>query len=46
MEQGVLLAQELQLSRVILESDALAVIQAINDNSTGSDLGHMLQTLM
>ncbi|KAK9986582.1 hypothetical protein SO802_031533 [Lithocarpus litseifolius] len=43
MEQGVLLAQELQLSLVILESDALAVIQAINDNSTGSDLGHILQ---
>ncbi|KAK9986583.1 hypothetical protein SO802_031534 [Lithocarpus litseifolius] len=43
MEQGILLAQELRLSRVILESDALAVIQAINDNSTGSDLGHLLQ---
>ena len=43
VEQGVLLAQELQLSRVIVESDALAVIQAINDNTTGSDLGHILQ---
>ncbi|XP_023878442.1 uncharacterized protein LOC111990905 [Quercus suber] len=43
MEQGILLAQELQLSCVILESDALAVIQAINDNTTGSDLGHILQ---
>ena len=43
MEQGILLAQELQLSRVILESDALAVVQALNDNSTGSELGHILQ---
>ncbi|KAK9989508.1 hypothetical protein SO802_029747 [Lithocarpus litseifolius] len=43
MEQGVLLVQEMQLSRVFLEGDALAVIQAINDNSTGSDLGHIFQ---
>ena len=41
MEQGILLAQELQLSRVILESDALAVVQALNDNSTGNELGHI-----
>ena len=46
VEQGVLLAQELQLSRVIVESDALTVIQAINDNTTGSDLGHILQGVL
>nr|XP_023913516.1 uncharacterized protein LOC112025081 [Quercus suber] len=38
LEQGVLLAQELQLPRVIVESDALAVIQAINDKATRSSL--------
>ena len=43
MEQGILLARELHLPRVILESDALTVIQALNDNSTGSELGHILQ---
>lgn len=43
MEQGVLLAQELQLASVILERDALNVIQAINDNFSGSELGHILQ---
>ena len=43
MEQGILLAQELHLPRIILESDALTVIQALNDNSTGSELGHILQ---
>ena len=41
MKQGILLAQELHLPRVILESDALAVVQALNENSTGSELGHI-----
>ena len=40
--QGVLLAQELHLPRVIMESDALAAIQAINDKSTGSSSGHLM----
>ncbi|KAK7849904.1 putative ribonuclease h protein [Quercus suber] len=43
LEQGILLAGDLQLSRVILECDELAVIQALNDNSTGNELGHILQ---
>ena len=46
VEQGILLAQELQLSSVIVESDALTVIQAINDNITGNDLGHILQGVL
>ena len=33
----------MHLPRVILESGALAVVQALNDNSTGSELGHILQ---
>ncbi|KAL0007774.1 hypothetical protein SO802_009276 [Lithocarpus litseifolius] len=43
MEKGILLTLELQLSQVILESDAIVVIQALNDNSTGSELCHILQ---
>ena len=31
------------MPRAILESDALTVIQTLNDNSTGSELGHILQ---
>ena len=31
------------MPRVILESDALTVVQALNDNSIGSELGHILQ---
>ena len=41
MEQGVLWAQEMECSHVIFEADALSVIQAINDNNTGSDYGHI-----
>ena len=36
LEHGVLLAQELQLSRVIIESNSLNAIQAINDRATGN----------
>ncbi|XP_030958719.1 uncharacterized protein LOC115980629 [Quercus lobata] len=42
LEQGVLLARELQLPRVIFESDSLAVIQAINDKAMGSTFGHLI----
>ena len=44
--QGVLLARYLHLPRVILESDALAAIQAINDKSTGSSSGHLIQEIL
>ena len=44
--QGVLLAQELHLPQVIMESDALAAIQAINDKSTSSNSGHLIQEIL
>ena len=34
------------MSRIILESDALAVVQAVNDNSTGNELGHILHGIL
>ena len=45
VEQGLLLAQELQLSRIMLESDALSVINAINDSSFGAYFGHIIQDI-
>ena len=45
MEQGILLAQELQLSWVMLESDALIVINAINDSAFGTPYGHIIQDI-
>ena len=43
---GVMLAQELHLPWVILESDALVAIQAINDKSTGSSSGYLIQEIL
>lgn len=43
MRQGVLLAQEMTLSKVIFESDALSVIQAITQDLCGSKTSHLIQ---
>ena len=45
LEQGIFLAQELQLSRVMFESDALSVINAINDSAFGTPYGHIIQDI-
>ena len=44
MDQGVFLAQEMHLTHVIFEANALSVIQAIN-NTTGNDFGHIIQEI-
>ena len=46
LEHGVLLAQEIQLSRIIIESDSLNAIQAIHDKATGSSYGHIVQGIL
>ena len=46
LEQGILLANDLQLPRVIFESDALNAIQAINENAIGSSFGHFIQDFL
>ena len=45
VEQGIFLARELQLSQVMLESDALLVINAINDSTFGTYYGHIIQDI-
>ena len=45
VEQGISLARELQLSRVLLESDDLSVINAINDSTFGTSYGHIIQDI-
>ncbi|XP_075665424.1 uncharacterized protein LOC142635095 [Castanea sativa] len=43
LHQGVLFATEMGTSKAIFESDALALIQALNLNESGGELGHILQ---
>ena len=45
LQEGVLLASELGLSHVIVESDALSVIQAISSYELGGDQGHIIQNI-
>ena len=45
VEQGILLAQELQLSRVMFKGGALTVINAINDSAFGTLYGHIIQDI-
>lgn len=46
MEQGILLTQDLQLPRVMFESDASNVINAINDSAFGTPFGHIIQDII
>ena len=43
--QGVLFALEMQISRVIFESDALSVIQALTTGDLGGEVGHILHDI-
>ena len=45
VKQGIVLAQELQLSRVMFESDALIVINTINDSAFGTLYEHIIQDI-
>ncbi|XP_075645163.1 uncharacterized protein LOC142616183 [Castanea sativa] len=46
LEQGILLAQEMGLSQVIFKSDALSVIQVINQGIIGSEAGHLVEGIL
>ena len=43
--EGVLLAAKMEVSHVIIESDALSIIQAINDQVFGGELDHIVQNI-
>nr|XP_023915006.1 uncharacterized protein LOC112026546 [Quercus suber] len=45
LQDGVMLALELGLSKVIFESDALSIIQAINEGNVGGEIGHIMQNI-
>ena len=45
LEHGVLLAQEMNISRVIFESDASSVISAVSQACFGGVAGHLVQSI-
>ena len=42
MQEGVLLVAEMEVSQAIFKSNALSIIQAINDGVQGGELGHII----
>ena len=45
LEHGVLLAQEMNISKVIFESDASSVISAVSQACHGGVMGHLVQSI-
>ena len=45
LQEGVLLALEMGLSKVIFESDALSIIQAVKEGNVGGDFKHIIQNI-
>ncbi|KAL0000430.1 hypothetical protein SO802_014211 [Lithocarpus litseifolius] len=45
LQEGVLLASEMGIFHVIVESDALSIIQAIIEIDLGGELGHIVQNI-
>ena len=46
LEQGIILAQQLAISNVIIESDAAFAIQAISQDLCGVEVGHLIQGIL
>ena len=45
MQDGVLLAREMEVSHAIFESDTLSIFQAINGGIHGGELGHIIKNI-
>nr|XP_023878292.1 uncharacterized protein LOC111990734 [Quercus suber] len=45
MQEGMLLAAEMDVYHAMFESDALSIIQAINDGFHGGEIGHIIQNI-
>ena len=43
VEEGILLARERGLNQVIIESDSISEVQAVNTNSNMGELGSIIQ---
>ena len=46
LEQGIFLAQQMAISKFIFESDAALAIQAISQDFSGGEIGHLIQGIL
>ena len=46
LEQGIFLAQQMAILKVIFESDVALAIQAISQDFSGGEIGHLIQGIL
>lgn len=46
VEEGILLASEMELQQIIIKSDSLMVVEAINTSSFHGDMGPIIQGIL
>ena len=46
MEAGILLAQDMKLSQIIVESDAISIVNSVNQNFMEGSIGDLFQGIL
>ena len=46
MEVGILLARDMKLSQIIVESDAISIVNSVNENFMEGSIGHLFQGIL
>ena len=46
MEAGILLARDMKLSQIIVESDAISIVNSVNENFMEGSIGHLFQRIL
>ena len=46
MEAGILLARDIKLSQSIVESDAISIVNSVNENFLEGSIGHLFQGIL
>ena len=46
MEAGILLARDMKLSQIIVEFDAISIVNSVNENFMEWSIGHLIQGIL
>ena len=46
MEAGILLARDMKLTQIIVEFDAISIVNSINENFMEGSIGHLFQGIL